>query len=97
MEFRPWLLGVSGVAAVMLLLTPFAYRNMRWMRPLAYLFAGVQLVNGLAQVAFTILGHTVPSVVFDGPAPGFYSAWLLLVFSVFLFWQLRKSAAKTTT
>jgi hypothetical protein len=92
MEFRPWLLGVSGVAVVLLLLTPFAYRSERWMRPLAYLFAGVQLVNGLAHVAFTILGHTVPSVVFDGPAPGFYSAWLLLALSAFLFWQLRRSA-----
>jgi hypothetical protein len=94
MELRPWLLGVSGVAVVLLLLTPFAYRNARWIRPLAYLFAGVQLLNGLAHVVFTILGHTVPSVVFDGPAPGFYSVPLLLVLSVFLFWRLRKSSAQ---
>jgi hypothetical protein len=93
MEFRPWLLGVSGVAVVLFLLTPFAYRNARWIRLLAYLFAGVQLLNGLARVLFTILGHTVPSVVFDGPAPGFYSAPLLLLFSIFLFWRLRKSRA----
>jgi hypothetical protein len=93
-EFRPWLMGISGVAMVLLLLTPFAYRNARWMRPLAYVFAALQLLNGLAHVVFTILGHTVPSVVFDGPAPGFYSAWLLLAFSLFLFWQLRKSGAR---
>jgi hypothetical protein len=94
-EFRPWLLGVSGVAIALLMLTPFAYRNARWMRPLAYLLAGVQLVNGLAHIVFTILGHTVPSVVFDGLAPGFYSAWLLLWLSGFLFWQLRKSATRS--
>jgi NADH:ubiquinone oxidoreductase subunit 4 (subunit M) len=28
-EFRPWLLGVSGVAIVLLLLTPFAHGNAR--------------------------------------------------------------------
>jgi hypothetical protein len=94
MEFRPWLIRVSGVAVVLLLLTPFAYRHARWMCPLAYVFAGVQFLNGLAHVVFTILGHTVPSVAFDGPAPGFYSAWLLLASSVFLFWQLRKSAKR---
>jgi hypothetical protein len=95
MEFRPWLLAASGVAVVLLLLTPFAYRNARWMRPFAYLFAGIQLLNGLAHVVFTILGHTVPSVVFDGPAPGFYSAPLLLAFSVFLFWRLRQSSSRS--
>jgi hypothetical protein len=95
MEFRPWVLGVSGVTVVLLLLTPFAYRNARWMRPFAYLFAGIQLLNGLAHVVFTILGHTVPSVVFEGPAPGFYSAPLLLVFSAFLFWRLRQSSSRS--
>jgi hypothetical protein len=97
MEFRPWLTGVSGVAIVLLLLTPFAYRNARWLRPLAYLFAGLQLLNGVAHVVVTILGHTVPSVVFDGPAPGFYSAPLLIAFSLFLFWQLRNGGARSTT
>ena len=95
MGFRPWVLGVSGVAVVLLLLTPFAYRNVPWMRPLAYLFAGVQLLNGLAHVVFTILGHTVPSVVFEGPAPGFYSAPLLLALAVFLFWRLRQSSSRS--
>jgi hypothetical protein len=91
MEFRSWLFGVSGVATVFLLLTPFAYRNARWVRPLGYFFAGVQLLNGLGHILVTILGHTVPSVAFDGPAPGFYTAPLLVILSLFLFWSLRKS------
>jgi hypothetical protein len=91
MEFRPWLFGVSGVTIVFLLLTPFAYRNARWIRALGYLFAGAGLAGGLGHILATILGHTVPSVAFDGPAPGFYTAPLLVVFSLFLFWSLKKS------
>jgi hypothetical protein len=91
MEFRPWLIRVSAVAVVLLLLTPFAYRNARWVRPLGYLFVGLQLLNGLGHIVETLLGHSVPSVAFDGPSPGFYTAPLLVVFSLFLFWSLRKS------
>jgi hypothetical protein len=97
MDFRPWLLTSAGIAVVLLLLTPFAYRNARWLRPLAYLFGVAQLLNGLAHIVFTILGHTVPSVVFHGPAPGIYSAPLLLAFSLFLYWRLRKSAPRNAT
>lgn len=95
MEFRPWLIRVTAVTVVLLLLTPFAYRNARWIRPLAYLFAGLQLLNGLGHILETILGHSVPSVAFDGPSPGFYTAPLLVVFSLFLFWSLRKSRVQT--
>src|SRR5436309_16044798 len=40
-EYRQWLIGLIVANVVFLLLTPFAFRNARWLRPLAYLFAGV--------------------------------------------------------
>jgi hypothetical protein len=91
-EFRPWLFGLISVCAVLLLLTPFAYRNAGWLRPLAYFFAFVMLLNGLGHTLATIFGQTVSSVHFSRPAPGFYSSPFLLTFSIYLFVRLRSSA-----
>jgi hypothetical protein len=91
--YRDWLIGLIVANLVMLALTPLAYRNSRGLRPLAYFFAGVMLLNGLGHTLFTILGHTVPSITFRRPAPGFYSSPLLLVASVYLFARLRATRA----
>jgi hypothetical protein len=88
-QFREWLIGLIFVNVLLLTLTPLAYRNARWLRPLAYFYAGVMLLNGLGHTFFTILGRTVPSVQFPRPAPGFYSSPLLLVTSVYLVVRLR--------
>src|SRR2546423_457150 len=88
-EFRVWLVGLIIANAILLALTPLAYRNARPLRPLAYFFAAVMLLNGLGHTLFTILGHTVASVRFPRPAPGFYSSPLLLAASVYLFLRLR--------
>lgn len=89
MTFREWLTGLLVAITISLTLTPFALRNARWLRPLAYLFAGIQFVNGVGHILATIWGGTVPSVRFEGTAPGFYTAPLLLLSSAFLFWRLR--------
>ena len=91
-EFRGWLIGLIVANAVFLALTPFAYRNARALRPLAYFFAVVMLLNGLGHTLFTILGRTVPSVTFARPAPGFYSSPFLLVASIYLLVRLRRTA-----
>ena len=88
-EFRDWLLGLIFACVVLLALTPLAYRNARWLRPLAYFFSVMMFLNGLGHTFFTILGHTVPSVQFPRPAPGFYSSPLLLAASVYLLLRLR--------
>lgn len=88
-EYREWLVGLIIVNLVLLALTPPAYRNARGLRPLAYFFAGVMLLNGLGHTIFTVLGHTVPSVRFPRPAPGFYSSPFLLITSIYLFVRLR--------
>jgi len=90
-EYREWLVGLIVANLVLLALTPFAFRNARSLRPLAYFFAGVMLLNGLGHTVFTVLGRTVASVQFPRPAPGFYSSPFLLITSIYLFMQLRAS------
>ena len=92
-EFREWLVGLIIANVVFLALTPLAYRNTRPLRPLAYFFAAVMLLNGLGHTLFTILGRTVASVHFPRPAPGFYSSPFLLAASAYLL--LRLHATKT--
>ena len=91
MQFHEWLALLLVALAVCLVLTPFAFRNARWLRPLAYVFAGIQFLNGTWHILSTILGGTVPSVRFNGFAPGFYTAPLLLASSAYLFWSLRRT------
>ena len=87
-EFREWLVGLIIANAFFLALTPLAYRNTRPLRPLAYFFAAVMLLNGLGHTLFTILGRTVASVHFPRPAPGFYSSPFLLAASAYLLLRL---------
>jgi hypothetical protein len=84
------------VNLVLLALTPWAYRNARWLRPLAYAFAGIQLLNGAGHILAAIWGRTVPSVHFEGPAPGVYTAPLLIVLAAYLILALRKSRASSS-
>jgi hypothetical protein len=92
-QFREWLIGLVVANLIFLALTPLAYRNARALRPLAYFYAGVMLLNGMGHTIFTILGRTVSTVQFSRPAPGFYSSPFLLAASVYLFLRLRHTAA----
>lgn len=89
MTFREWLTGLLIALLACLALAPFAFRNPGWLRPLAYLFAGIQFANGGGHVLTTLNGGIVPSVRFLGAGPGFYTAPLLLASSAYLFWRLR--------
>jgi hypothetical protein len=88
-EYREWLIGLILANLVLLGLTPFAFRNARGVRPLAYFFAAIMLLNGMGHTLFTVLGRTVASVRFPRPAPGFYSSPFLLITSIYLFMRLR--------
>ena len=96
MQYREWLGGLLVGLAVCLALTPFAFRNTRWLRPVGYLLAGIQFLNGAGHIVATILGGTVPSVRFQGVAPGSYTAPLLLLCSGYLFWSLRATTSGST-
>jgi hypothetical protein len=83
------------VSIVMLLVglmgSPFVFCGYRWIRPVVYISAIMMLLNGLGHTLFTILGHTVGSVRFPRPAPGFYSSPLLLIVSIYTLVQLRRT------
>jgi hypothetical protein len=91
--FRDWLLGLIAANIILLALTPWAFRNARVLRPLAYFFAAIMLLNGLGHTVFTVLGRTVASVQFSRPAPGFYSSPFLLATSIYLFLRLRATSS----
>src|SRR6202030_2431005 len=73
-------------------LTPVAVRGMRGLRPLAWAYAVIMFLNAVGHTIGTILGHTVASVTFPRPAPGFYSSPLLFVASVWMMVRLRRTA-----
>ncbi len=91
-EFTDWLSGLVIAVAVLLALSPFAFRGAGWLRPVAYVFAVVMLVNGVGHTLGTILGHTLPAITFPRPMPGFYSSPLLLIASVNMLVQFRRTA-----
>jgi hypothetical protein len=91
-EFREWLTGLAAGILLLALLSPFAFQNARWIRPLFYFVAIVTgIFNALGHTIGTILGHTVSSVQFARPAPGFYSSPLLFIVSVYALIELRRS------
>src|SRR5690242_647608 len=70
--FRDWLAGLVVACIILLCLLPLAYAGSRALRPLAWIFAGIMLLNGIGHTLFSILGRTVESITFSRPAPGFY-------------------------
>jgi hypothetical protein len=97
--YREWLFGLIAANVVLLLLTPLAYRNARYLRPFAYVFALIMFLNGTGHTLATIFGRTASSVAIPRPAPGFYSSPFLFAGSVFLLlrlWASRKRAKNFT-
>lgn len=91
-EFGPWLGGLIAAVAILLLLSRFVSRGARWTRPLAYVFALIMMLNAAGHTLGTVFGRTIESVQFARPMPGFYSSPLLLATSIYLLFQLRRSA-----
>src|SRR5689334_3101129 len=89
-DFREWLAGLTLGILVLAAFSPFAFRNARWLRPLFYFCAVVTgIMNALGHTIATVLRHTVSTVQFPRPAPGFYSSPLLLIASIYALLQLR--------
>lgn len=92
-EFREWLTGLSMGIFLLALLSPFAFRNARWIRPPFYFVVIVTgMFNALGHTAATILGRTVSTVHFPRPAPGFYSSPFLFAAAIYAWVQLRRTA-----
>jgi hypothetical protein len=91
-EFREWLTGLIVALIMLSLLSAFAFRRARWMRPAAYAFAVIMIANAVGHTTGTLLGRTVASVHFPRPMPGFYSSPFLFAASVYLLLRLRRSS-----
>jgi hypothetical protein len=91
--FNTWLTGLIVAVVILLLLSPLAFRGSRALRPLAYVFAVIMLLNSFGHTLATIFGRTFESIHFPRPAPGFYSSPLLFIGSVYLLLQLRNTSA----
>ena len=90
--FREWLTGLVLGILLLLALSPFAFRDASWIRPVLYFCALVAgLFNALGHTLATIFGQTVSTVQFARPAPGFYSSPLLAIASVYALVQLRRT------
>lgn len=92
--FREWLMGLTIGCGILVCLSPLAYRGAAWLRPVAWIYAAIMMLNGLGHTLFTIRGHTVASVSFPRPAPGFYSSPFLLAASVWMIIRLRQTALR---
>ena len=90
--FQEWLTDLTVGVAVLAVLSPFAFHNARWIRPIFYFVAVVTgILNAAGHTLGTILGHTVSTVRFARPAPGFYSSPLLLAAAIYSLVQLRRT------
>lgn len=93
-EFRDWLTGLILLVVILFALSPLFFRNVRWVRPVGYFFAVLNVINALGHTTATIFGQTVASVSFSRPAPGFWSSPFLFAASVWLLVELRRSRAR---
>ena len=91
--FQTWLTSLTAGILLLAILSPFAFQNAGWIRPIFYFVAIVAgILNATGHTVGTILGHTVSTVQFPRPAPGFYSSPLLLAVSVYALLQLKHSS-----
>jgi len=90
--FRTWLGTLVLANLVLFALAPLAFRDVTWLRPVAYAIAVFGLANGIGHALVTIRGQTVPSVRIVGVSPGFYTSPLVLLSATFLFFSLRKGS-----
>ena len=90
--FRVWLFGLIVGILLLVALSPFAFQNAPWIRPIFYFVAIVPgLFNAMGHTLTTIFGQTFSTVRFPRPAPGFYTSPLLLTASVYALLQLRRT------
>ncbi len=83
--FRDWLMGLVLAVMLGLAASPLFFHNHGWVRPPAYFLAIVAgILNAFGHITGTILGHTVGTVRFPRPMPGFYSSPILLAAAAYL-------------
>jgi hypothetical protein len=79
--FPVWLGGLIAAVALLLCLSPFAFRAARWIRVVAWPLGVLMTFNALQ--------HLAGSVYLGRPMPGVYSSPLLLAASLWLLYAVR--------
>lgn len=92
-SFSTWLAGLVVTIALLFCLSPLAFANARWFRPLAWFLAVLMMLNALGHTAGTIAGRTFANITFPRPMPGFWSSPILLAAAVYLMVRLRRTTA----
>ena len=81
---RVWLRLLIVADLVLLGLSVFAFRGVAWLRPLAYVFGVVMLLNGAL--------HTIGTLYMRQAMPGVYSSPLLFAGSIWLLVATRRAS-----
>lgn len=90
--FEIWLAALVTGIGILAALTPFAFRNSGWLRPIFYFCAiALCIANACGHTLATIFGRTVSTVHFSRPAPGFVSSPILLFAGVYGLVQLHRT------
>jgi hypothetical protein len=74
--FVPWFSGLTAAVLLLAALTPSAFAQEPWLRPVAYLLAFIHIGNGILHLAASALAKRV--------VPGVLSAPLLLIAGIWL-------------
>jgi hypothetical protein len=74
--FLPWLLGLAAAVTLLAALTPAAYQGAPWMRPLAYVLAGIHLGNGVVHLTGTFMARRLVPGTLSAPLLLLTGAWL---------------------
>ena len=86
--------GLFVVIAVLAALSPLAFRGSRGVRPLAYVYGVIMVLNACSHTAGTIMGRGLfPDIVFPRPMPGFWSSPFLFAAAIWLLAALRRTRA----
>lgn len=83
-SFGVWLAGLCALVAVLLALSPLAFRRSPFLRTAAYPYAAIMLLNGV--------GHLLGSVYLQRWAPGATTAPVLIAASLWLWTAARRGA-----
>ena len=89
-RFEVWAMGLAAFVVGLALLTPLVERGPRVVRAAAVVVAGLMVLNGVAHIAGTVAGRTVPTVRFERPMPGFWSSPLLIAAGVHFLVSVRR-------
>lgn len=93
-SFPVWFGGLIFAVLVFTYLSRFAFRGVKWMKPVSYFVAIVMLFNGIQ--------HLIASVYLQRAAPGVYSSPLLVAAAAYLlvivqrYWQAPSSVRSGT-